>query len=365
MLGGRKLFGVILVMAFILGGCSANVSTPPPGQETRTVTDAFGRPVEIPAKVETAAAIGGAARILTYAGCADRLVGVTEMNKENVSKMPFSVVNAEHFAGIASVSNGGPNETPYIEELVRVAPDVIFAQISADTLENVAEKTGIPTIGIYPEGMFDETFYFALQLIGEVMGIEAHCSEVIDYIKTCQADLDARTRDIPDEEKPTVYTGAVSFSGAHGIDGTHALYPPFTAIHAKNVVDEISNPKSMAFLVDMEKITIWDPEIIFLNPANMHLVHEDYAKNKAFYETLKAVQNGDVYSQIPYTCNWTNMELAIADAYYAGKIIYPEHFADVDIITKADEIFTVMLGRPFYEELAADGYKFENITIGE
>lgn len=361
----RIIFIVILVTAFILGGCSANVSTLPPEAETRTVTDAFGRPVEIPAKVETAAAIGGAARILTYAGCADQLVGVTEMNKENSSKMPFTVVNAEHFASIASVSNGGPNETPFIEELIRVAPDVIFAHTDESTLENVAEKTGIPTIGIYPEGMFDETFYFALQLVGEIMNREDHCLQVIDYIKECQADLEARTGDVPDEEKPTVYTGAVSFSGAHGIDGTHALYPPFTAIHAKNVVDEIDNPKSMAFLVDMEKITMWDPDIIFLNPANMHLVHEDYAKNKAFYETLKAVKNGDVYSQIPYTCNWTNMELAIADAYYAGKIIYPERFADVDMITKADEIFKVMLGRPFYNELAADGYEFEKITIGE
>ena len=59
------------------------------------------------------------------------------------------------------------------------------------------------------------------------------------------------------------------------------------------------------------------------------------------------------------------MELAIADAYYAGKVIYPEQFADVDIIKKADEIFTVMLGQPFYEQLAADGYRFEKMTIGE
>ncbi len=361
----KTLLGIALVTALILGGCAPNVSSPLSIEETRTVTDAFGRRVEIPGKVETVAAIGGAARILTYAGCADKLVGVTEMNKENTSKMPFSVINAEHFAGIASVSNGGPNETPFIEELIRIAPDVIFAHTDQSTLQNVADKTGIPTVGIYPEGMFDGTFYFALELIGEIMGMEEHCSQVIDYIKECQADLEARTKDIPDEEKPTVYTGAVSFSGAHGIDGTHALYPPFTAIHAKNVVDEIDNPKSAAFLIDMEKITMWDPDIIFLNPANMHLVNEDYAKNKAFYEGLKAVQNGEVYSQIPYTCNWTNMELAIADAYYAGKVIYPEQFADVDVVKKADEIFAVMLGQPFYEKLAADGYKFEKITIGE
>ena len=59
------------------------------------------------------------------------------------------------------------------------------------------------------------------------------------------------------------------------------------------------------------------------------------------------------------------MEIAIANAYYAGKVIYPERFADVDPIRKADEIFAIMLGQPFYEKLAADGMRFGKITIGE
>ncbi len=360
----RKLAsGLILVFALVfLAGCGGN------GGEQRGSdfrTDAFGRQVEIPAKVETIAGLGGAARIATYAGCADMLVGVTEMNKENRAAMPFTVVNAEHFSKIASTSQGGPNETPFIEEIIGAAPDVIIAHMTEDNVKNVAEKTGIPTIGIYPEGMFDETFYSALELIGEVVGTQEHCANVISYLKSCQEDLDARTRDIPDEEKPSVYTGAVSFSGAHGIDGTHSLYPPFTAIHAKNVVDEVAPNESKAFLIDKEKITVWDPDIIFLNPANMDLVNEDYAKNKWFYEGLSAVQKGEVYSQIPYQCNWVNMELSIADAYYAGKVIYPDRFADIDIIEKAEEIFTVMLGEPFYDRLAAEGYTFGKITIGE
>ncbi|NLZ38585.1 MAG: iron ABC transporter substrate-binding protein [Firmicutes bacterium] len=357
-----KLLAAVLIITLIMTGCGPNVSTPSSG-ETRIVTDVFGRQVEIPQKVETIAAIGGAARILTYAGCADKLVGVTDMDKQNIAAMPYSVVNAEHFAALPSVGSGGSNDVPYIEELVTLAPDVIFGLTDEATIKNVAEKTGIPTIGIYPEGMFDESFYAALELIGEVMGTEERCAEVIDYLKECQADLDRRTKDIPDGVKPTVYTGAVSFRGPHGFEGTYANYPPFTAIHAKNVVDETG--EKGAFIVDLEKVTIWDPDIIFLNPVNMYLVNEHYAKNKAFYENLKAVKNGQVYSQISYNYNWTNMEIAIADAYYAGKVIYPERFADIDPIKKADEIFTVMLGQPFYDRLAQEGMKFEKITIGE
>jgi len=360
----KKLLGLVLLLVLLLSGCGVNQATPPASSpETRVVTDVYGRQVEIPQKVETVAAIGGAARILTYAGCADKLVGVTEMDKENVSAMPYSVVNAEHFATLPSVGSGGANDTPFIEELVTAAPDVIIGFTAENTIQNVAEKTGIPTVGIYPEEMFAESFYDALALIGEIMGTKEQTTQVIDYIKECQADLDRRTRDIPHEEKPTVYTGAVSFKGPHGFEGTHANYPPFTAIHARNVADETG--EKGAFIVDLEKLIVWDPDIIFLNPANLYLVNEHYAKNKAFYESLTAVQNGQIYTQIPYNYNWTNMEIAIANAYYAGKVIYPERFADVDPIKKADEIFTVMLGRPFYDRLAQDGLRFEKITLGE
>ncbi|HHU17260.1 MAG: ABC transporter substrate-binding protein [Anaerovoracaceae bacterium] len=364
-----KLFGlflvIVLVVVLVISGCTSepSIDSEAENSKTRTVVDVYGRQVEMPEKIETIAAIGGAARILTYAGCSEKLIGVTDMDKQNISAMPYTVVNAEHFASIASVGSGGSSDTTYIEELVTLSPDIIIGLTDEDTIKNVADKTGIPTVGIYPEGMFDESFFAALELIGEIMGTEDHCAEVVNKIKGWQKDLHDRTKNIPDADKPTVYTGAVSFRGAHGFEGTYADYPPFTAINAKNVVDETG--KSGALIIDLEQVTVWDPEIIFLNPANMNLINEDYTKNKLFYENLSAVQNGEVYSQIPYNYNWTNMEIAVADAYYAGKIIFPEQFSDIDPIKKADEIFNVMLGQSFYEKLAADGYRFEKITIGE
>ena len=120
-----------------------------------------------------------------------------------------------------------------------------------------------------------------------------------------------------------------------------------------------------ALLVDLEKVVAWDPEIIFLNPANLYLVNEDYAKNPSFYDGLSAVQNGRIYTQVSYNYNSTNIELAVADAYYAGSITYPEAFADVDPVAKADEIFTFMLGEPFYAQLQAAGQGFGQLTIGD
>lgn len=358
-----KSVTVLLLVGFFAGGLSTEAFAQKAQTETRVITDAYGRRVTIPTVVKKAAAIGGAARIMTYAGCASSLVGVTKMDKSNISAMPYSVVNAAHFASLPEVGSGGSNDTPYIEELVKLAPDVIIAHTDATTVATVAEKTKIPTIGIYPVDMFDPSFYQALTIIGDVMGKEEHCAKVIAYLKACKNDLENRTKDIPETKKPRVYAGAVSFRGGHGFDGTYSNYPPFVALGVKGVADQ--NGKSGGYLVDIEKVLEWDPDIIFLNPSNMNLVNEQYNKNRAFFDSLTAVKKGRLYSQIAYNYNWTNMEIAIADTYYAGKIIFPDRFADIDPVKKADEIFTVMLGMPFYARLAADGLTFSTMSLGK
>ncbi len=46
-------------------------------------------------------------------------------------------------------------------------------------------------------------------------------------------------------------------------------------------------------------------------------------------------------------------------------MIYPEQFADIDIAEKADEIFTMLLGEPVYDDLVENGYAFRQIQLGE
>jgi iron complex transport system substrate-binding protein len=372
----KKVIAIVLTVFLLLAGCSGQAGT---GQSTtqattstassdsdagnKVVTDSYGREVTLPSKIEKIAAIGGAARFLTYAGCADKLIGVTDMDKKDNVQMPYSVVNQNHFEGLTSVGTGGSNDTTYTEELVKLAPDVIFAMSDQNTVEDVQEKTGIPVVAIYPNGIFDDSVYQALTLIGDIMGTQEHCAKVVSYIKSCQKDLEDRTKNISDESKPSVYTGAVSFRGAHGFEGTYGEYPPFEAIGAKNVVDETG--QSGAYIIDKEKVVSWDPDIIFLNPGNMNLVNDDYAKNQSYYDNLTAVKNGQVYSQIAYNYNWTNVEIAIADTYYAGTVIFPDAFSDIDPAAKADEIFNVMLGQSFYQQLSDAGYTFGKITIGQ
>lgn len=372
----KKIYALVLALALMLtlfAGCSSggSASTTPSASPsasaeatTRTITDMLGRTVEIPGVIETVAVAGSSARILTYAGCADKLVGVTDMDKKADVGMPYTIVNKEKFASLTAVGAGGAKDTQYDEALVTLNPDVIFANyLDAEAATELQEKTNIPVVGLTYDGIFSDSVYTALELIGEVMGTQARCTTVIDGMKAYQKDLNDRTKDIADADKPTVYAGAVSFKGGHGIEGTYGQYPPFVAINAKNVVDETG--EKSALIIDKEKIVVWNPKIIFLTPLNMNLVNEDYATNPSFYDNLSAVKSGDVYSQVSYNFNGTNIEVAIVDAYYAGMVIYPDAFADVDFEKKADEIFTLMLGQTYLQQLKDSGNSFGKITIGK
>lgn len=141
------------------------------------------------------------------------------------------------------------------------------------------------------------------------------------------------------------------------------MYGPFDAIKAKNLADETG--QKGPFDVDVEQVLAWNPDIVFIDFNGLSLIEEDYAANPDYYQELKAVQEGNVYSQISFRSNATNLETALADTYYAAAILYKEQFADVDPEKKADEIFNQLLGTGLYGDLKENGYEFRKIQLGE
>ena len=49
-----------------------------------------------------------------------------------------------------------------------------------------------------------------------------------------------------------------------------------------------------------------------------------------------------------------NHETSLANAYYVGKVLYPEQFADIDPAEKADEIYEFVVGAPVFDLLNAN-----------
>ena len=334
----------------------------------RTVVDCYGREVEIPEEVKTVVCTGsGALRMVCYLQCTDRLVGVedTDKNYETSTLRDYAHVYYETLQALPSIGKGGGTaNTAYVEELIALQPDVILSGYSQEALEDLARTTGIPCVSVRALSInfIDETFYTAMEVAADVLGAQKRCEEVLTWIDGCKADLSARTADIPESDKPLCYAGAVTYSGTHGFTGTYSNFGPFLAIGARNAADEVE--EEGYYDADPEKILTWNPDVIFLDPGSLDLVQEEYTSNPGFFDALAAVQTGQVYACVSYNNYSTNVGYAIADAYYAGAVLFPEQFADVDIAAKTDEILEFLLGRGYYADMTADGLAFGPLEIG-
>ena len=358
----RKIITHILLVALalsLLAGCGTNAPTT---AENRTITDGAGRQVEVPQKVDSIVCVGvGALRYSCYMGAADLVIGVEDYEVKDGMTRLYQYVNFEKFKDLPVI---GTNGQPYTEEIINLAPDVIVMSKSASVdADDLQEKTGTPVV-VVPgsDSTLDQDCFDTIRILGELYGLQARANELTAYLQSLQQDLDRRTQNIADSEKPTVYVGGVSFKGHHGFEGTEAQYGPFVLIHAHNLAD--TTGQTGAFNIDLEQVLAWDPDIIFIDFNGMNLIREDYAKNPGLYNALTAVQEGNVYSQISFRSSASNLETALADAYYAACVIYPSQFADVDPIAKAGEIFEMLLGVNPYEDLKEAGYAFCTLEIG-
>ena len=355
----RKILLWVLLTALLCGCAPVNQNQ----QMTRVITDCQGREVAVPETVESIVCVGvGALRYTCYLGAQDLVVGVEDYETKGGMDRLYNYVNFDRFKNLPVI---GTNGVPYSEEIIALSPDVIVlstaASVDADDLQ---EKTGTPVVTVpSSDTTLDDAAYEMIRMMGQLYGMESRATELTNYLKGIQKDLDDRTKDIPDSEKPSVYVAGVSFKGHHGFEGTESHYGPFELIHANNLAN--NSGQIGAFNIDLEKVLSWDPDIIFLDFNGMSLINEDYAKNPDYYHSLTAVQEGKVYSQISFRSFATNLETALADAYYAACVMYPEQFQDVDPVAKAGEIFEMLLGANPYEDLKEAGYEFRPIKIGE
>lgn len=372
----KKWVALTLAAALTLGLCAcgkeetpeigtptSEAQTPEMASDVRTILDGQGREVEIPYTVESIVCVGvGALRYTCYVGGQDLVVGVEEYETQPGMDRMYNYVNYDRFADLPAI---GGNGDPYVEEIIHVDPQVIvmsaYASVDADELQ---AKTGIPVV-VVPgsDTTLDDKAYETIRILGQLYGKEDRAQALTEYLHGIEQDLADRTAGVADEEKPAAYVCGVSFRGVHGFEGTEANYGPFSLIGANNLAN--TTDQNGAFDIDLEQVLAWDPEVIFVDFNGLDLINADYAEHPDYYKSLTAVQEGRVYSQISFRSYASNLETALADAYYAAFILYPKQFADVDIEGKTGEIFQMILGSNPYNDLKEAGYAFKPITIGE
>lgn len=309
------------------------------------VKDQLGREVYIPKEVKKVVGLrAGALRSLLYCGAANRIAGIEE-SERRPGRTYMDV-----FPELKELPVVGPMMGGDAELILKAKPDVIFisytTKVDADALQ---QKTGIPVIAIEctefateKEKLFD-----SFRLIAQVINTSQRVDSLISYINNSLSDLDKRTKNIPLEYKPSVYVGGVSYSGAHGINSTQAFYPPFIFSNSKNVastIDQSLVSHVKGTFIDKEQLLEWNPDYIFIDQSSEEIVQKDLSPGTILHQKLKAVQNDQVYTLLPYNNYATNYELVLVNSWLVASILYPEQFGDVDINAKSNEILNAFFG---------------------
>lgn len=359
----------ILVIAFVLcailasAGC-ITTDSPQNTDETITITDAFGREVTVPYNPEKVAAVGsGSMRYFVYLGIdTERFVAVDFLDSKSYkSSNDLRPYILSHPEILGKEAVGPAKAVVDNERLLASGADILFmggaSSTSVEQADEVQDKTGIPVVMFYTGNYAtdSEKIQASLNMIAEIFGEEKRAEELISYFDALDADLKQRAAAYSGE-KPSVYVAGVAFQGSHGIDATNPSFYPFKVLSANNIVSsEVDSTGNTGYAkITKEKLLEWNPDIIFVDLATLTAAEGgaiEEMKTDPSLKYLDAVMENRIYTLNPDTAMNANHETALANAYYIGKILYPEQFADIDPVKKADEIYTNVVGKPVFNQL--------------
>lgn len=373
----KKILALVLVlcMVVVLAACAQN-NEDKKGTET-TVTDMIGREVTvIPGSYKRVVCIGaGALRMYSYIGDVSLLCGVEDIDNISLTERPkmfdsvarpYVLAFGETFKTLPSCGVGGPNaQSAEAEKILSCNPDIVISEYEDVDKENaLQEQLGVPVITLKSgsNGVFADEFKRSMKLLGNIFGKVSKANTLVEFIEKETADIQNRTKDIPDSEKPSVYICGLGNWGTTNHLMTSENFMPFTVANIKNAVSGLGI-KGIGAIETEKFVSIGEQiDIMIIDTAAVKNIKPLYAQDNTMFDTCKAWNDGNVYIQMAYNAYYTNYELALANAWYVAKVVYPDKFEDIDMTQKLNEITNAFLGKELASEIYAcsgsfGGYK--------
>lgn len=333
-----------------------------------TVTDMIGREVTVvPGSYQRVVCVGaGALRMYTYVCDLSLLCGVEDIDNVTLTERPkmfdsvarpYVLANKEAFAALPSCGVGGPNaQTAEAEKILSCEPDIVISEYEdVEKADALQEQLGVPVITLKSgaKGVFDDSFRGCLTLLGKIFCREERAEELVSYIAAQQEAVSARTKGVPEVEKPAVYVCGLGNWGTTNHLMTSESYVSFAVANVKNAVSGTGNQKVFALEKEAFVALGESMDMVVMDAAAVKNIKPLYAEDPDLFAGCKAFENGEVYLQMAFNAYYTNYEIQLANTWFIAKTVYPELFADVDLTAKTDEITEAFNGRALAEEIFA------------
>ena len=319
------IFCTILAVGFILYACNSNPDSDTP--KTIRFVDALGRTVEIASSPQRIV-IGGNGSIMivdaifAFPEANDLVVGYakTDQGHGNFTQ----VLDLNHSAVII-------NTKASVEETASLKPDLVLLKSYMKEMGNSLELLGIPVAYMDFESL--EQYQRDLTNLGIILENPSRAEELFQYYEDIVIDVTNVTKDLEEEQKPTVLF--IYYSSRN--DTVSFNVPPLG--WAQTTMIELAGG-SLAWAdipiesnwtrVNIEQIAAWNPDIVFLTA---YFDDIETIKNEMMSDTLwrnlEAVKNDQLYA-IPmgfYSWDQPHTRWGVTQQWMASKI-HPDLFPD-------------------------------------
>ncbi len=332
---GLSLFLAIMLI-FTLSACGKKDITelPAPGQnsqqeeentDTVTITDQLGRTVSVKKDVQRIVSTYYISSSLLIAlGARDKLVGIEmKADAREIYKRA-----APEFLELPAVGSGkGVN----IEEIAKLAPDVVILPIKlADSVAQL-EELNIPVIVINPETM--DNFIDCVLIVSKAVGCEERGEELVGYYESIIQSTKEKTEGL---DKPTVYLSA----------GSDYLSTCTSKMYQNDLIQMTGGENVSASLEDGYWQTISAEQLISWNPEYFFMVnYAEYSRDDILRDTrladMEAVKNGSIFvfpsALEPWDYPTPSSVLGIL---WLTNKLHPEIYSTEDYVNEAQNFYS-------------------------
>jgi iron complex transport system substrate-binding protein len=303
----------------LLRGAAAAILSPRLARAA--VTDASGRAISIPEKVERVFVAGPPAAILLYTFAPDLLIGWTRSH--DPAQCEFLGPGGCDKPEVGRLTGRG--NTTNLEILLKLKPDLILdVGTINDTYVSLAtrlqEQTGIPYALL--DGRFGAIGPLYRKL-GELTHRQAQADDFALYAERTIATIKGRVDKIPEQSRPRVYYGRGPRGLETGLGGSINV-ETIEFLGARNVAAERRGGMAT---VSVEQVLAWNPDVIItIEPGFAAGVRTD-----PVWKSIKAVQTGRIYLSPTLPFGWVDFPPSVnrlIGLWWLAKALYPAQFPD-------------------------------------
>lgn len=285
------------------------------------VTDAAGRPVLIPPRVERVFPAGPPAAILLYTLAPDLLLGWPRALRPEERPYLLPEIAARPEVGRLT----GRGNTANLEAVLHLRPDLILDVGSTDATyvslaDRVQAQTGVPYALL--DGRLDAAAR-TYRLLGQLVRREAGAAELAGLADGLLRDVVSRVGQVAPNERPRVYFAR----GPRGLETALAGSINAEALDVMGARNVAGGQRGGLAAVSLEQVLAWDPEVIIaIDQEFARAVRSDPA-----WAAVAAVRAGRVHLAPKLPFGWVDVPPSVnrlVGLHWLGKALHPALFPE-------------------------------------